>query len=88
MKTAKVQAELAEYQPLMHKLTKLTGRVISDTHVMSKIYHTLSAESAMGLSLPKWTADVFPYGPLFDGILYDYKLKSYNDNLRRLYGGK
>lgn len=46
------------------------------------------AESSLGLPLPEWAYDYFPFGGLFDGIVAEYEITNFTPLLRRLYSGE
>lgn len=72
----------------MKNLTNLTGKNISTPWDMYNLYLLFVAESAMNLTLPEWSKDIFPNGQLLDGILLEYEIFSYTKHMRRLNGGK
>lgn len=46
------------------------------------------AESSMGLTLNDWAYSIFPNGALYDGIILEYEISTYNNKLKRLFGGE
>ncbi|XP_076625630.1 venom acid phosphatase [Colletes latitarsis] len=79
--------ELAKYSKFMKQLTTWTGRNITEPWDMYYMYHLLMAEHSMGLSLPQWTHDIFPYGELWNGTVFAYDIACSTPLLRRLYAG-
>lgn len=83
-----------EFKPTMEQLTKLTGMQINTTYDLYNLFLTFMAESSMGLSLPEWTEDYFcpdsvdheKYA-LYRAALLEYKIMSYNTELKKLNGG-
>lgn len=71
----------------MKNLTDLTGKNFSIPYDMYKLYLLFVAESAMNLTLPNWSKQIFPYGKLFNGILLELEIFSYTKNMQRLNGG-
>jgi len=82
------QAKIGEFKDLMGNLTRLTGKNIQSLEEFYYLYHTFVAESSLGLPLPEWAYDYFPYGPLFDGIVAAYNISNFTPLIRRLYAGK
>ncbi|XP_014487256.1 PREDICTED: venom acid phosphatase Acph-1-like [Dinoponera quadriceps] len=82
-----VIAEIEAFNDTIKDLSKYVGRNISGVYELSALYHILSIQASMNLSLPKWSHDVFPSGRLFDAAMLQYKLYNYNDKLIRLNGG-
>ncbi|KYM76739.1 Venom acid phosphatase Acph-1 [Atta colombica] len=81
------QAKIGEFKDLMGNLTRLTGKNIQSLEEFYYLYHTFVAESSLGLPLPEWAYDYFPYGPLFDGIVAAYNISNFTPLIRRLYAG-
>lgn len=82
-----IKEELAGFDDMNAKLTELTGKNISTPWDMYYLYHTFMAESSMNLHLPEWAYSVFPYGRLYDGIIFAYKVANYNKLQKKIYGG-
>ncbi|KAK0182664.1 hypothetical protein PV327_000777 [Microctonus hyperodae] len=82
-----IKREYEVFYDLMQNLSNWTGSKIKTSRDMFNLYHTLMAESSMNLLLPTWTNSIFPKGPLFNATIFDYRLRSYNVKLRKLYGG-
>lgn len=72
----------------MGNLTKLTSKKIETLEDLYFLYQSFMAESSLGLPLPEWAYDYFPYGPLFDGIVAYYNITNFTPLSRRLYAGK
>lgn len=72
----------------MGNLTKLTGKKIETLEDLYFLYQTFIAESSLGLPLPEWAYDYFPYGQLFDGIVASYNISNFTPLIRRLFAGK
>lgn len=83
-----VVKDVEMFKPLMQALSHYTGKNITNTNQMYYLYHDLMAEKSMNLSLPKWTRSLFPYGSLWEATILEYDIVSYNDELKRLNGGK
>lgn len=81
------QAKIGQFKELMGNLTKLTGKEIKTVEDLYFLYQTFIAESSLGLPLPEWAYDYFPYGQLFDGIVASYKLNNFTPLIRRLNAG-
>ncbi|KAK2588038.1 hypothetical protein KPH14_004108 [Odynerus spinipes] len=82
-----VKEELAAFDDMNAKLTELTGKNISTPLDMYYLYHTFVAESFMNLDLPDWAYSLFPYGRLYNGTIFAYKVANYNKLQKRIYGG-
>ncbi|GAB1867870.1 Lysosomal acid phosphatase [Camponotus japonicus] len=82
-----VQTKIHQFNNLMSNLTKLTGKKMQTLFDLYFLYHTFVAESSLGLPLPEWAYDYFPYGPLFDAIVATYDISSSTPLLRRLFAG-
>lgn len=83
-----VQAKIHQFSDLKSNLTKLTGKKMETLFDFYFLYHTFVAESSLGLPLPEWAYDYFPYGPLFDAIVASYDITNFTPLLRRLFAGK
>ncbi|XP_058801827.1 venom acid phosphatase Acph-1-like [Phymastichus coffea] len=79
--------DLSRFNELMKNLTVFTGREIDDIKIVYHLYHTLTAESSLGLALPEWTKLYFPNGLIRNATLFEYKTESYTPKLIRLNGG-
>nr|AXY94713.1 venom acid phosphatase [Habrobracon hebetor] len=86
-KLPEVKARLNEFSDFMWSAAELSGKRMETAEDMYYLWHALMAEASMGLELPAWTKDMFPYGPLYNGTLMEYELRNYNDKLKRLNGG-
>lgn len=82
-----VQAKIHQFSDLKSNLTKLTGKKMETLFDFYFLYHTFVAESSLGLPLPEWAYDYFPYGPLFDAIVASYDITNFTPLLRRLFAG-
>ncbi|KAL6447432.1 hypothetical protein ACFW04_001556 [Cataglyphis niger] len=82
-----VQAKIHQFRDLMSNLTKLTGKKMKTLFDLYFLYQTFVAESSLGLPLPEWAYNYFPYGPLFDGIVAMYNITNFTPLLRRLFAG-
>lgn len=71
----------------MRQLTEWTGKNISTPWDMYYIYHTLMAESSLGLTLPEWSHAIFPNGELLNATIFSYNIANSTPLLKRLYGG-
>ncbi|XP_012537171.1 venom acid phosphatase Acph-1 [Monomorium pharaonis] len=87
LSSPKGQATIVQFKELMGNLTKLTGKKIKTVEDLYYLYQTFAAESSLGLPLPEWAYDYFPYGSLFDGIVASYNLSNFTPLIRRLYAG-
>jgi len=81
-----VQKKTEEFDDLMKITSNYTGLNITDFIGLATLYGTLEAESAMGLSLPEWTQDIFPNGKLTDAMVSSYSIVGY-DQLINLNAG-
>ncbi|XP_018403581.1 PREDICTED: uncharacterized protein LOC108780391 [Cyphomyrmex costatus] len=81
------QEKIGQFKDLMGNLTKLTNKKIETVEDLYFLYHTFVAESSLGLILPEWAYDYFPYGPLFDGIVAAYNISNFTPLIRRLFAG-
>lgn len=88
MNSLEGQAKIDQFKDLMGNLTKLTGKKIETLEDLYFLYQSFMAESSLGLPLPEWAYDYFPYGPLFDGIVAYYNISNFSPLTRRLYAGK
>ncbi|XP_033302567.1 venom acid phosphatase Acph-1-like isoform X1 [Bombus vosnesenskii] len=79
--------EIGKYSKLMRQLTEWTGKNISTPWDMYYIYHTLMAESSLGLTLPEWSHAIFPNGELLNATIFSYNIANSTPLLKRLYGG-
>ncbi|XP_029665028.1 venom acid phosphatase Acph-1-like [Formica exsecta] len=82
-----IKKEMSQFKDVMSKLTKLTGKNIETPSDLYYLYNTFVSESSMNLTLPKWAHDYFPHGPLFDGIVFAYKIYNFTPLIRRLFVG-
>lgn len=82
-----VKKGLSKFNDLMKYLTVKTGSNITKPLDLFYLYHTFMSEYSMGLSLPDWVGDLFPYGELWNGTVFAYDVANYNIRLRRLYAG-
>lgn len=71
----------------MNNLTTLIGREVNNTEIVYHLFHTLTSEAAMNLSLPEWTKPYYPNGLIINVTLFEYETKSYNTQLKKLNGG-
>lgn len=78
----------SQYNGLFKKLTTFTGRKVTDTEFIYYLYHTLTAETSMNLTLPEWTHSYFPHGLIADAARFEYGVQSYNPTLTKLNGGE
>ncbi|KAK0094920.1 hypothetical protein PV326_009639 [Microctonus aethiopoides] len=85
--SSSIQREYKVFDEFKENLRNWTGNKIETARDMFNIYHTLMAESSMNRKLPNWTKDIFPNGLLEKATIFDYRLRSYNIKLRKLYGG-
>jgi len=83
-----IKKEMSRFKDIMSKLTELTGKNIEKPLDLYYLYNTFVTESSMNLTLPEWTHDYFPDGPLFDAIVLAYNIASYTSSIRKLYAGK
>lgn len=81
-----IQRVQNENKQLYEELTNLTGMAIASPEDVGSLYSTLKAEETMNLTLPNWTKEYYP-AKLIPLTLYDLKLNTYNDILKRLKGG-
>ncbi|XP_076762931.1 venom acid phosphatase [Xylocopa sonorina] len=79
--------QLSKYNNLMQQLTRWTGKNISTPWDLYYVYHTLMAEQSLGLTLPAWAKNIFPYGELWNATVFSYNIASSTPLLRKLYGG-
>jgi len=86
LKSQKVQKKIEKFDDLMKMTSKYTGHNITNFKGLTALYSTLEAESAMGLSLPQWTQNIFPNGKLTDAIVLFYSILGY-DQLTNLNAG-
>lgn len=82
-----MENKLNELSGFMKNLSEWTGKPIKESVDFFNLYHTLMGEYANNFTLPDWTQGIFPYGLLWDGIILDYEIVSYNTKLKRLNGG-
>ncbi|XP_071563080.1 uncharacterized protein [Temnothorax nylanderi] len=76
-----------QFQDSMDSLTKLTGKKIETLKELYLLYSTFAAESSLGLLLPKWAYDYFPYGALLDGAVAFLYSTNFTPLSRRLNAG-
>lgn len=88
LNSSEVKQKMSEFKDMMNDLTKLTGKKFETLIDIFGLYHTLAAESSMGLPLPEWAYNYFPYGKLLDGVVAFYNTYSHNTLLKRLLAGK
>ncbi|KAK2578622.1 hypothetical protein KPH14_010759 [Odynerus spinipes] len=81
-----LQSVQNENKQLYEELTNLTGMTITSPEDVGSLYSTLKAEETMNLTLPEWAKEYYP-DKLIPLTLYDLKLNTYNDMLKRLKGG-
>ncbi|KAF7991963.1 hypothetical protein HCN44_010764 [Aphidius gifuensis] len=82
-----IKLKVSKFDDFMKNLTKWTGHKINSAADMYHLYHTLSLENALNLTLPDWTKGVFPDGLLLNGTVLEYEIASYGTTLKRLNGG-
>ena len=80
--------KLTELEYFMRNLSQWTGKKINSAFDIYNIYMTLESESSMNLPLPTWTKNIYPTGDLLTGTLLEYKIMNYNQEMRRINGGK
>lgn len=88
LKLPETEKRMYPLKDMMRDLTNLTGKNIEKPIDIFYLYHTFVAESSMGLPLPKWAHNYFPYGELFHGIVTSYNISNSNILLKRLFAGK
>jgi len=81
------KAKIDQFKDLMSNLTKLTGKEVKTVEDLYLLYQTFLAESSLGLIIPEWAYDYFPYGPLLDGIVALYNISNFTPYMRKLYNG-
>ncbi|XP_031785785.1 venom acid phosphatase Acph-1 isoform X1 [Nasonia vitripennis] len=79
--------DFGRFKEVMDKLSTLTGRNLQTAEEVYHLFHTLTAETAMGLTLPEWTKEYYPHGPIINITLFQYLTDNYNTPLKRLNGG-
>ncbi|XP_008555397.2 uncharacterized protein LOC103576824 [Microplitis demolitor] len=82
-----LQSEIDRFRPLMQNLTAITGKEISSTKELARLFSGLVALEAMNRQLPEWCEGIFPEGLLTEASNFEYKLIFFNDTLKRLSGG-
>ncbi|XP_011136759.1 venom acid phosphatase Acph-1 isoform X2 [Harpegnathos saltator] len=87
LKSEEVVKQIAKFDDLMKQLSRPVGRNITGLYDLYTLYHILSIQVAMNLSLPDWSRSIFPNGRLFSAAMLQYRLYNYNDQLIRLNGG-
>ena len=83
-----VKQELKTLGGFMKNLTKWTGKKINNAQDIFLIYTTLETEDFMNLTLPSWTRGIYPDGDLSKGSVFQLNIMSYNDEIKKLNGGK
>lgn len=76
-----IQQRLDDFGGFMLELSNLTGKNISNSLDMKRIYETLLSEKFMNLTLPDWTKEIFPDGKLLEGLLLDYDIITYDNRI-------
>jgi hypothetical protein len=85
--TEEYKKDVSQFQDLMNKMTKLTGAKMTGTDKIIDVFHTLTSEQAMNMSIPDWAKEFFPKGLMTDAVLFQYKTMNYNNLLKKLGGG-
>lgn len=80
--------EVAKFADLMKNLTRWTGKEMKDLQDVVLIHVTLDIEKSMGLPLPEWSKNIYPNGELKKAVDAYHRIMSYNQELKRLNGGK
>ena len=86
IQNAEVKKEIEQFDNLMDITSKYAGTNITTLLDLVRLYSVLHTESSMGLTLHKWTQDIFPNGKLLNATLLMFNLLSY-DQLNNLNGG-
>ena len=86
IQNAEVKKEIKQFDNLMHITSKYAGTNITNLLDLVRLYSVLHIESSMGLTLPKWTQDMYPNGKLLNATLLMFNLLSH-DQLNNLNGG-
>ncbi|XP_076233677.1 venom acid phosphatase [Calliopsis andreniformis] len=81
------KAALSKYSGFMRQLSEWTGENITTPWDMYYVYHTLMAEYSMGLVLPDWAYEIFPYGELWNATVFAYEIANYSPLEKRLSAG-
>lgn len=73
---------------LMTSLEIYTGKNITKPLDLHALYTTFETEKYLNLTLPSWTKVLYPDGLLAKACAVSYKLLNYDDNMKKLNGGK
>ncbi|KYM86562.1 Venom acid phosphatase Acph-1 [Atta colombica] len=76
IQNAEVKKEIEQFDNLMDITSKYAGTNITTLLDLVRLYSVLRTESSMGLTLPKWTQDIFPNGKLLNATLLMFNLLS------------
>lgn len=85
--SSEVKQQTEEFKSLFKTLEKYTGKQMEALEDLYYLHLTLSAQNASGLELPNWAHHYWPNGQLLNATALRYKVRNYNDELKRLYGG-
>ncbi|XP_044758069.1 venom acid phosphatase Acph-1-like [Coccinella septempunctata] len=82
-----IRTLLQQHADTLDYIRNNTGKDIQDLEDVFRLYQLFSAEDSLGLALPDWATQVFPYFVL-NLTLQRYVLENSNNELRRLSGGR
>ncbi|XP_051158223.1 venom acid phosphatase Acph-1-like [Leptopilina boulardi] len=87
LKSSEILKRIEKFQPLMDRLTKLTGKEIKSMRDVLILYSTLDCENSMNLTIPEWGKEYLNNGQLSAVGNFQVELRNYNKMLKKLNGG-
>lgn len=88
LKSSEILKRIEKFQPLMDRLTKLTGKEIKSMRDVLILHSTLDCENSMNLTIPEWGKEYLNNGQLSAVGNFQVELRNYNKMLKKLNGGK
>ena len=72
----------------MDNLTNILGTPVDRLFQLWFVYNGLMASTEIVKTLPEWSHEFYPKGPLFDATILGYQLFNYNDLMIKYTAGK
>lgn len=81
-----IRDKIAIYKDFYTFLSEKTGLVIEGPCLVFEMFHLLTSQKSMNLTLPEWCTDEV-YRKMQDIVVLEYNIRSYTTQLKRLNGG-